>query len=792
MNKVKVRILTVISLIALLIVTFALAIGSVFPAKFARAVTPVEYTPGAVFTAGVGGSVGASEAGEGETSYIEFSISDGGSVQFRRDLALRWFSAPVEGEDTSASSAAKPGIERYFEMVFSFLSVDFETFTLEFSSDEENISKEGQAVNSLVFTKNADGSLTVVAKNASEQELENNDETLDPFTFPANVVTGDFTLRFGAATDENAVAGDYAVTLACGTHSYTSKFTNIGGNFMEYRSNAATSPNMPMTFTADLPAGAEEGATQSVLMKSLNGQSFELTEDGMVEDNTAPVLVLNEEVYAFTLGRRFSLSYEAIDVCDDTVSVTRSYYMAVQGEDGSYISPDASDEDDYDYSTLTTSTYFMPVTDGDVEYVSIYFNLDDGRTRSDEEREAERVYLAWYAAESDNSDEESAIVRNLNGCDYIRVDRNEVGPAYIGLEPVENAVIDGETRNANVATDASAYENAVSAYQRALDDAAAATSAGSGAYLYLPSLRGLIYSDYADYRNLEFTVFYYSETQSADSTSSSASGLDYNDLRIEVDESGTYRIRIIATDASSNGMEYYNEDGELVTLSSSNVWDIEGIPEFYVEIGYTGASIEDPGAQDYGYRDRTYSIEDFEVIALDGYIEDYTLYYFNPALLADGQDQPESYDDWVANAADYVTDTYKDCMVVINPYNDEVTEDDENWDDTDNAYQWDPESSLSFVPQRSGIYVVELLVTDPNLSGMTATQYMAIEVRNPVDIIPGQSQWLQNNILSVVLFSISAVLAVIIVILFVVKPSDKNVKEVDLEKLKGKKKNDKK
>ena len=65
---------------------------------------------------------------------------------------------------------------------------------------------------------------------------------------------------------------------------------------------------------------------------------------------------------------------------------------------------------------------------------------------------------------------------------------------------------------------------------------------------------------------------------------------------------------------------------------------------------------------------------------------------------------------------------------------------------------------------------------------------MAIEVRNPVDIIPGVSQWLQNNVVSVVLFSISAVLAVIIIVLFVVKPSDKTVEEVDLEKLKGRRK----
>ena len=121
----------------------------------------------------------------------------------------------------------------------------------------------------------------------------------------------------------------------------------------------------------------------------------------------------------------------------------------------------------------------------------------------------------------------------------------------------------------------------------------------------------------------------------------------------------------------------------------------------------------------------------------------------------------------------------------INVYNDDVTEDDEEWEDTDNDYAWDPESSLSFTPQESGIYFVGLTVTEQ--TGATVSSYMAIEVRNPVDIIPGVSQWLQNNTVSVVLFSISAVLAVIIIVLFVVKPSDKTVEEVDLEKLKGRK-----
>ena len=678
MNKVKVRFLTIASLVVMLIAVLALAVCSVIPRRTAQAVTEVEYEPSAVFAAGVGGEVGASEGG---TSYIEFSLADGGKTHFRRDLALKWFSADDSAE--SASSVVKPGKANYFSMQFSFPSVDFETFTIEFQSDEENITKDAQAVNSLIFEKTADGGLTVRVKNASQQDLENNDPALEPRTVAADSVTNDFTLTFAEATDAEAVAGDFKVVLRCGDEQVLkSRFTNIGGNYLEYRSSAATTPNTPITFTAELPEGAAEGATQSVLMKSLNGQSFALTE-GRVQDVTAPVLVLNEEVYAFTLGKKFSLEYEAIDVCDDTVSVSRYYYMAAQNEDGSYIAPDASEEDDYDYDTLGTSTYFMPVTETPagqppVEYVSIYFDLKDGRRADDGSDEvSETVYLTWYAAPASDT------VETLNGCDYIRVDRNEEGPAYTGLTATAG---DTEEDNGNVTDEggANTYGTAVEAYQDALDAIAENTSAGTGAYLYMPSLRGLIYSNFADYRNLQFTVCYYQETQADGDTASSESGLSYNELRIEVDEDGWYRIRIFATDASSNAMKYYNEDGELVDVTTSNVWDIENIPEFRVYIDYDGASIEDPGSQDYGYRDRTYTISDFDIIALAGYVEDYALYYFDSDYLAEGQTMP-SYDDFVENAEQYFTDTYKASMIRINEYNSDGTEDDENWDDTDNA-----------------------------------------------------------------------------------------------------------
>ena len=761
MNKVKVRFLTIASLILLLVGVIALALCAAFPRRAAADdVDPVAYEPSAVFAAGVGGEVGASE---GTPSFVEFSLSDEGSVHFRRDLALKWFEA-----DSAESALATPGKANYFSMRFAFPSVAFETLTLSFESDEENVTKEAKAVNSLVFVKGADGALTVKVKNAAAQEAKNDDASLPSGTIAADAAASDLVLTFGASATGDA--GSYHIVLTCGDAVVLgSEFTNIGGNYLEYRSSASTTPNTPLTFTAELPEGAAADAAQSVLMKELNGQGFTLT-DGKVQDDTAPVLAINESVYAFRLGTRFSLDYEAIDVCDDSVSVTRHYYMAEKNDEGAYVAPTSDD-----YGTLTTSTYFMPVTDEDKEYVSIYFNLDDDRTSSDGISDnGAHVYLSWYAAEG------AGVVETLNGCDYIRVDREQQGPAYVGLTATA-----GDENNAASNVGDAAFEEAVSAYETALNAAAEKTSAGTGAYLYLPSLRGLIEGKTADYRNLSFNVYYYHETAAADSSASSATSLDYNELRIEVSRDGWYRLRFVVTDASDNAMQYYDEDGELVDVTSSNVWDIKGIPEFRVYIGYEGATIEAPEAQDFGYRDRSYSIDDFEVIALEGYLEEYTLYYLDPALLGEGQTMP-TYEDCVANAETYVNETYKDSGIVeINKYNDKVTEDDENWDDTDNAYHWDPDSALSFVPQKSGIYFVKLVVTDPNLPEQSPEGYMAIEVRNPVDIIPGQTYWIQNNITAVVLFAVSAVLLIVIVVLFVVKPSDKKVKEVDLKKLKG-------
>ena len=762
MNQTKFRKIAIVALSLVLALVLSLAIGSLAPAKRVLADT---FLPSAIFSAGTGGSVGTSEAESGETSYVQISLDDGGKVHFRRDLALKWYEAAKEdASDEGLVGIANKGQRRYFSLGFEFTELNFEEFSLKFESAEENISKDGTSTNSVIFY-HEDGEVSVAVKNAHAHS-EDKDEW-EPEKKIAVDVAGGVKITFD---ETDCTIGEFAVYV---NDTYVGKITNVGGNYMEYLSTASTTPRVPLTFVADKIEGSERLV---LLIKELNGQTFEINENGRIEDNAPAVLVLNESIYAYNLGKRWSLTYEAIDVCDSSVTVTRRYAMLkAPDEEGVYTKPVADD-----YSALTTSTYFMPTSDnGDIaQYVSIYFDLDDGTLSdlTDEEKEARRVYLTWYAADGaiknwGEDDEEF---------DYILVNREQGGPSYVGITADEES----KKNLKDGIADTLAEE-----YQLAVNEAAEGLSAGEGAYFYLPSLRGLIESEYTDYRNLRFSVYYRKQSHAVGSSASSATSLRYNALRFEVDEEGKYLFKVLANDASSNAMKYYYE-GRLVDVNSNNIWDIDEIPSFSFEATYTGATIEDPGTQSIGYRDSTYSISSFDIVALSGYETEYTLFCFDTSKLPEGTRVP-SLSELTDNSKSYFKQ-FEQYMTEIKPYNINVTEDDEErWERTDNKYHWNPDSSLSFVPQETAYYFVRLVVTESRMPGYSATAYQVIEVKNAIDPLPEPFYWLENNVTSVVLFSISAVLLIAIIVLLVVKPSEKKVEEIDLESLKGNRKNNK-
>lgn len=819
MNKTKFRSITLAALMLAFALVLSFAISSL--TSF-RKVSAADYRPATIFSAGTGGSVGVSDKEESETKFIKFTFNDEGSIYFRRDLALKWYEAasaddentenpenpedtenetdpeetqtpdvpeatendedtesdaiPDEDEDenedadtetdaeTQAPKLVNPGAARYFSLEFQFLKLNFSEFSLVFESAEENVSKDSTSKNAIKFF-NEDGKTTATVQNASEQDLDDKTEWSNQ---PVDVnLTGDVKVTFD---EKDCTIGEFAVYI---NGTFIGKLTNVGGNYMEYLSSSSSTPRIPLTFKLDKISG--DNVDFNLLVKSLNGQTFEVNDEGRVVDNASPVLVINESIYAYKLGKRWSLTYKAIDVCDDSVTVSRKYAM-LTSEDGVFKKP-VSD----DYKSLTTSTYFMPTSDdGSLEqYVSIYFSLDDGTLLSDEEKEERYVYLTWYAVDGAVSTQGEGD----EAFDYIKVNREEGGPKYIGL--TADSATKSNIKDTN-ADDEIILDVLKDEYQNAINEVSKDLSAGDGSYFYLPSLRSLIKSDYADYRNLRFSIYYRKQSDEVGSTASTAASLSYNSLRFQITEEGKYIFKVLASDSSSKVMQYYYE-GKLQDVTANNIWEIDEIPFFSFEVGYNGAEIEDPGSQSLGYSEQSYTFSSFDIIALKGYETNYTLYRLDLDKVPDNVFVP-GYNTLAENTKDYF-DKLLPYMAEIKVYNDNVTEDDKDrWNDTDNAYHWNPDNALSFTPQEPAYYFLKLVVTESRMPGKEAVNYQVVDVRNKIDPLPTPSEWLENNIVSVVLFSISALLAIIIVVLFVVKPSEKQVDEVDLDSLKGKKK----
>ena len=214
-------------------------------------ITGTNYAPTAVFASGTGGAVGASE---GEDSYVQFTFKDGGRTYFRRDLAYKWLYVYLFPEGTQ-STLAKPAVANYFSMEFSFTSADFELYSISFESTEENISKEGKAVNSVLFRPTEEGGLEAAIRDASQQDEDFDIETLTWTAVAAIAEDVTDTIRIAFSASGNGV-GNFAVTVyADDAEKLTGEFTNVGGNYAEYRSSSSSTPNSPLSSTWIFPKG---------------------------------------------------------------------------------------------------------------------------------------------------------------------------------------------------------------------------------------------------------------------------------------------------------------------------------------------------------------------------------------------------------------------------------------------------------------------------------------------------------------------------------------------------------
>lgn len=485
------------------------------------------------------------------------------------------------------------------------------------------------------------------------------------------------------------------------------------------------------------------------------------------------------------------------------------------------------------------------------EYVSYKMTLADGTYKvGDETNPAKEYELAWYVGDKAKysidrnyevtSKDENGVETTTTETEkisYVIFNREQSGPQY------KYIVLDKDKkRNLYVKKDAPTettdkYEEselkdwlegdgANSGYQDLLDAVAASetTKAGSNSYIYLPHFRDFI-TDTNGYSNMKFTISY--KTPSSD-TAKSSPNLSSGDLKIATTEEGLYEFKIFAVDKAGNAMKYY-VDGELEEVTTANVWEIEEIPSFTFEVQNRGLSIKKENASDR--RDTeligdTYKFSDATVIGASAKKSAYALYKVDFNKYNAGKSSTEYIKSSDLTAISYATindkiknqipadgdyfalyirvcaeliapagateetiELIESCFERIEEYNSKITESDAEWE-AYNKYEWNP-SNKSFKVYE-GDYLVVADYWESELKHQRAMAYTLVTADSERVSTPGESNWLKNNVVSVVLFSIAGVMLVMIIVLLLIKPSDEKLEEVEENDAKAKAKNKKK
>lgn len=274
---------------------------------------------------------------------------------------------------------------------------------------------------------------------------------------------------------------------------------------------------------------------------------------------------------------------------------------------------------------------------------------------------------------------------------------------------------------------------------------------GNNSYLTLNlnMFKSMVRDDLTSFENLEYKLYYMSETKNT-STSS---------LRIPLTEAGHYRFYVSFIDDAGNEMEgnnfyYYDAEDNLKKGDYGKY-----VFEFDVEdVSSLSISASKPGT---GYVGTKYNASSFTVDASFTYTDTYKLFYAE-SYDAENPDATE-WKEITASAAatdmeaDYQGYTYDEIKTI--------------------AY----DGKLSFVPDKTGFYKIEVSVTSSE-STKSDSESMIIEVKDVVKTVKVDNKWLKNNVWSVVFLSCGTVCLAFIIVLLFIKPKDDD-EDVDFDRL---------
>ncbi len=781
----------------------------------------------------------------GEDTFTAFELTDESSVRMKRHLAYKWYT-----QDETDTAKVKKGKATYLTLKFAFSDTAFNTVDFTFESPSAWATEGSKAINTVRFKKTATGVKAYVAyggvvkydETAADDTLteEQKEFKTKEQEWLANAqeftVTANETLTLAISQAADAADGEFEVTLSSVSNTI-GKFENVGANSAEYAYNSMH----PLTVSADLGKDDEDAtkdAKTTVVLNEINGQSFKLT-DGKIVDNAAPVLVIHENIHSFLLGTAFALDYDYVDVLDDDVTASDATWEFYQYNPANEAV--SAEEDEFSKyksnKSLTNSIFFQPTEyeytptgaseavkttvfkQSGAEYLAARVKLGDASSVD------EAVFdLAWYANSPVQVKGKTDIGMPDSDLYYIAIDRNESGATY--KEYVETVEEAGEKKSVK----SDSQDAAVANFNARLAEIIADEDiyAGSNSYINFPSFKWLI-DDNNGYRNLKFTISYRVTGSDSESTSSN---LAYNSVKLAVAKEGKYEFKIFAVDPAGNAMKYYL-DGKEVEVSTSNVWKIDAIPYFTFEIANKGLKVEDPtsqsGRKDTEVLDKTYTLDDIKVVGATNLQENYSLYKVNLSAYNTGKESAKQIQRNDLSAITYkaIADKIsgklstvengdyfklylqayaellaerKNAANVSEMANEIVTQMftkiGEEGDNVNNAtdefekYEWNV-SSQSFKTVEEGEYLILADYWEKDTALATrAAAYMVVIVESKTAVIEGDSnfgEWVQQNLVSVILFAIAGVMLILIVILLLVKPSDETLEDVDAQAAKTKK-----
>jgi hypothetical protein len=298
------------------------------------------------------------------------------------------------------------------------------------------------------------------------------------------------------------------------------------------------------------------------------------------------------------------------------------------------------------------------------------------------------------------------------------------------------------------------------------------------------------------------------------STESPATNLSYNGIKFLANKEGKYEFKVFASNTEGDPMEYYL-DGELVEVTTDNVWDIKEIPYFHFELEDKGLKVKEPtntkGTRDTKVLDEKYTMSSLTVLGANNLKQAFALYKIDLSAYNNTNANKKITEDHLigvtysamaeklpANlaASDAIFSVYlkayaevlaerlggnatADSLIAANIFV-PISEagDRINGKEADDKYEWNA-TSKSFKTVEEGYFLVLADYYEQLNPAQRATAYKVVLVQSKKATITGESQWWKDNLVSVILFAISGLLLIVVIVLLFVKPSEETLEDVD-------------